>query len=780
MTTGELPLLFGRPIRHIHAVGIGGMGMGPLAIFLAELGWIVTGEDTDVSPRMLQHLRQAGIEITAKGQLPADADMVVCSSAIPATHPTRSLAAEKGLSDVRRGELLADVSRKYRVVGIAGSHGKTTVTAMLISVLRNAENLTNYVLGGLFDQDDWAPAAVGSNGWLVIEIDESDGTIDGFSPEITVVVNLDWDHADRYGDMAAIEDAFAGLIERTSAAALRWDTCAATKRVFDRAEPNVTQKTFGRNGDFRLLNTRPTDSGICLSLGGEFKSIEMPVQARGEFNALNATAALAAAQLMGGESIGAGLETFPGVHRRQTQLHKSSSLRVVEDYAHHPTEIGRLLESLRGEVAEGGRLVVVFQPHRFTRTKQFKRELAKVLLLSDSLHLLEVYGAGETAVDGGTTGDLVDEIRMQAPQFFINYVEGNTAHVMTLLRQSSRPGDFVVFVGAGDIEHVARQWVQEVEAEQQRSDEWDALQENLQNVLSAGTKITRREILASKTTMRIGGAAQVYVEPIHVADLQTVLAETARRSIRPFVLGRGSNLLVPDAGVDGVVISLRRTEWESFEILDDGRVRVGAGLRLKNLCGLATKAGLSGFEFLEGIPGNVGGALRMNAGAMGGWMFDVVEEVEALTSTGELRNFKKSDMHYGYRHCTELQDNIAVGAVLKPNAVSESDLVGRQIDVYRSKRQESQPREPSAGCIFKNPEGDSAGRLIEASGLKGERIGDAEVSSVHGNFMVNRGRATSGEVVALVRRVRAEVKCQTGTVLQPEVLLYGGNWEDLL
>ena len=203
-------------------------------------------------------------------------------------------------------------------------------------------------------------------------------------------------------------------------------------------------------------------------------------------------------------------------------------------------------------------------------------------------------------------------------------------------------------------------------------------------------------------------------------------------------------------------------------------------MRLKNLCGLAAKAGLVGFEFLEGIPGNVGGALRMNAGAMGGWMFDVVEEVQVLTLDGELKTFAKAAMHIDYRHCAELHHAIAVGALLRPAAQAESDGISRQIDVYRKKRHESQPREPSAGCIFKNPPGTSAGRLIDECGLKGERVGDAEVSPVHANFIVNRGKASGADVLELVRRVRSRVRQVKGVELQPEVLLYGKRWEDVL
>ena len=309
---------------------------------------------------------------------------------------------------------------------------------------------------------------------------------------------------------------------------------------------------------------------------------------------------------------------------------------------------------------------------------------------------------------------------------------------------------------------------------------WDEFAADLRPRLTATPKFTREEPLAPKTTIRIGGGARLYAEPGNVADLRALLTAAAAAAIPVFPLGRGSNLVVPDSGVDGLVISLGHEAWSGFEPRADGTVWVGAGLRLKNLCGLAAKAGLTGFEFLEGIPGNIGGALRMNAGAMGGWMFDVVVEVQLVTLAGEVRTLPRAAMHVDYRHCAELHDAIALGALLRPAAHADAEAVGRQIDVYKKKRQESQPREPSAGCIFKNPPGNSAGRLIDQSGLKGERVGDAEVSPVHANFIVNRGHATSADLIALVRRIRARVHSAHGVDLEPEVLLYGQDWKDVL
>jgi UDP-N-acetylenolpyruvoylglucosamine reductase len=309
---------------------------------------------------------------------------------------------------------------------------------------------------------------------------------------------------------------------------------------------------------------------------------------------------------------------------------------------------------------------------------------------------------------------------------------------------------------------------------------WDDLAAAWRARLGAAARLRREEPLAPRTTLRVGGAARLFADPASLAELRDLLELARDAGVPVFPLGRGSNLVVPDAGVDGLVLSLAHEAWSAFAPRPDGLVAVGAGLRLKNLCGLATAAGLGGFEFLEGIPGSVGGALRMNAGAMGGWMFDVVAEVTLLDAGGAVRTVPKAALHVDYRHCAELETALALGAVLRPASPAQADAIARQIDTYRKKRHETQPREPSAGCIFKNPPGASAGRIIDDCGLKGTRVGGAEVSPVHANFIVNRGGATGDDVLGLVRLVRARVRALRGVDLRPEVLLFGRRWEEVL
>ena len=214
--------------------------------------------------------------------------------------------------------------------------------------------------------------------------------------------------------------------------------------------------------------------------------------------------------------------------------------------------------------------------------------------------------------------------------------------------------------------------------------------------------------------------------------------------------------------------------------MGEERIWAAAGGRLKEICGYAAKHGLGGFEFLEGIPGAVGGALRMNAGAMGSWMFDIVERVQFIDEFGHYQDLPKEAFHFGYRKVEEISRGIALGAILRSADLDSEISIRGRIDSYSSSRKESQPRGASAGCIFKNPEGNYAGKLIDELGIKGMRVGAAEVSKLHGNFIVNHGGATCADVVELVRRVRAKVKAESGYLLEPEVLLVGQSWDEVL
>ena len=283
--------------------------------------------------------------------------------------------------------------------------------------------------------------------------------------------------------------------------------------------------------------------------------------------------------------------------------------------------------------------------------------------------------------------------------------------------------------------------------------------------------IRRDEPLARHTTLRVGGPADLYVEPASEEDLAAVLTYCNERGRAFLVLGRGSNLLVKDGGFRGVVVCLAHPHWSRIEVAGD-RLNCGAGARLKAVATEAKRAGLTGLEFLEGIPGSVGGALRMNAGAMGGATFDVVESVRLMEADGKVQDRKATELGSSYRSCAGLRKQIALAAVLRGQPGSREAIDGR-MNEYSQKRWRSQPAAPSAGCIFKNPASIPAGKLIDELGLKGTRVGGAVVSTEHGNFIVNDGAATAHDFLELIEIIRQRARSERGIELETEVQIIG-------
>lgn len=301
------------------------------------------------------------------------------------------------------------------------------------------------------------------------------------------------------------------------------------------------------------------------------------------------------------------------------------------------------------------------------------------------------------------------------------------------------------------------------------------LHADLREELAEGTVLRRDESLARRTTLRVGGPAELYVEPASEADLSTSVQFARLHDVPVFFLGRGSNLLIRDGGIRGLVVCLSHPSFSRIEVAGE-TVTVGAGAPLKAVANAARDAGLTGFEFLEGIPGSVGGALRMNAGAMGGWIFDRVTTLRYMDGRGETHEITGAEAGARYRGCPLLVQQVALGAVLQGVPAAREEILERMTASNR-KRWSSQPRQPSAGCTFKNPGPDMpAGRLIDELGLKGTRVGDAMVSDVHANFFVNLGGATATDVLRLLELVRQRVREARGIELEPEVEIVG---EDL-
>jgi len=279
--------------------------------------------------------------------------------------------------------------------------------------------------------------------------------------------------------------------------------------------------------------------------------------------------------------------------------------------------------------------------------------------------------------------------------------------------------------------------------------------------------------MSRHTSLRVGGPADAHATPGDRRELAALLGVCAEHSLPHTVLGHGFNTVVLDGGIEGVVLQL-----SSFRLLEERpgqRLRVEAGVSHSQLTRFCTQRGLSGLEFGAGIPGTAGGWLAMNAGIAEREIGDATRELEVMTPTGSgLRRLPRATLEFRYRGLRGLAPGSVIVSGLLEVVPTDPAVVRKEVERLLAKRAASQPlRVPSCGSVFKNPQGDYAGRLIEAAGLKGERVGDAEISELHANFIANRGRATAADVLALIERARERVAREFGIELEPEVHVLG-------
>ncbi len=292
---------------------------------------------------------------------------------------------------------------------------------------------------------------------------------------------------------------------------------------------------------------------------------------------------------------------------------------------------------------------------------------------------------------------------------------------------------------------------------------------SLANIL--GCDVRKDEPMRRHTTFKIGGNADTYIKVKTLSKLSTLLRECRDSEVEYLLIGNGSNLLVGDEGLSKAVIRLDG-EFRNITLLDDTTIYCGAGASLAQLCKFALKFSLSGLEFAWGIPGTVGGAVFMNAGAYGGEMKDVVHSVTHITPSGEIGRIEKEDLQFGYRTSAYRQNGYVITGVTIKLKKGSQDEIRENMDDFLSRRTTKQPLEyPSAGSVFKRPEGAFAGALIEQCGFKGRSVGGAQVSEKHAGFIINRSNATADDVKTLIKTIQTTVKEKTGYDLECELII---------
>lgn len=746
--------------QRVHLIGVAGSGMSGLALLLMGMGHKVSGSDR-VTTKETERMQALGLIFSSPHTAEAveGCDVVVASSAIRPENPAYRAAKEAGIPIYLRAQCLGAILHSRKGVIISGTHGKTTTSSMAAHLLREADLKPSHYVGAEIP-------ILGSNAqWsmdgelMVAEGDESDGTLALYHPEHAVILNIEAEHLDHYRDIEHIKEVFNALADQTKNKLIY---CAEDGIAREICKSRENAISYGwEDADYTaedVRDLRGTSAFTVRRKGEVLGDVELGIP--GRHNILNALAAIVLADISGAEftAVARAMASFAGAKRRFETKYLSAKHRIIDDYGHHPSEIAATLQTARSLKPE--RIVVLFQPHRFSRTQLLAEDFGKVLQGADQVYVCDVYPASELPIEGISGQTIVDAMNRHgdAPGMFLQDLE-NAHHVVG---NALKPGDLLITLGAGNVHEAGSKIARDLKV----LDEIKGLM--------PGDEIDGKlyEPMQRHSTMRVGGPAQFWIEPHSFYGMAFAVNYCRERGIPVRVIGRGSNLLVRDGGIRGAVIHPTGGAFTEVTIDNKGRITAGAGVRLKKLASFASSNDIGGFEWMEGIPGNVGGALRMNAGAMGIETFDQVVQVTFLDEDGVIRTREREQIEACYRNVSELRRNFALQAVFEGKADRQENIQARWQE-SRDKRKNSQPVQASAGCTFKNHTTIPAGKLIDKLGLKGESVGAAAVSDTHGNFVVNQGGASATDVLELIEKIRDRALEECGIELDTEIKILG-------
>lgn len=452
-------------VKHIHFVGVGGAGMSGIAEVLHNLGYQVSGSDLKLS-QVTSHLQKLGLVINTEHSTAniEGSDVVVVSSAVDENNPEINAAREQRIPIIRRAEMLAELMRFRQGIAVAGTHGKTTTTSLIASVLAEAGLDPTYVIGGILNSSG-SNANLGSGDFLVAEADESDASFLHLQPVMAVLTNVDSDHLDTYsGDFDILKNNFLEFIHRLpfyGLAILCTDDEGVLSLLPEVTRPLITYGT-SEQADYRAHDIRfvKQKTFFAVAKGDEERWLELELNMPGQHNVLNSLAAVALASELDvdREAIKTALSGFAGIDRRcnvMGEIHISDKKALlIDDYAHHPCEIAAMLDSIKQGWPDR-RILVVFQPHRYTRTRDLFDDFCRVLSDTEVLILLDVYSAGEDAINGADSAALSRGIRMRGKVDPL-YLE-ETESLVPMLEANLEVDDVLLMMGAGDIGGMSRQ-----------------------------------------------------------------------------------------------------------------------------------------------------------------------------------------------------------------------------------------------------------------------------------------------------------------------------------
>ncbi|KKP87306.1 MAG: UDP-N-acetylmuramate-L-alanine ligase [Candidatus Roizmanbacteria bacterium GW2011_GWA2_35_8] len=722
-------------IKHIYFVGIKGVAMANLAVFFKKAGKKVSGSDIEeefITDRLLKKNKIKWSKDFNIKNLPKDIDLIVYSSANKGLQNSQIIESNKrGLKLISQAELLGLIMKEFSLrIAVSGCHGKTTTSSLLSYALNKLKAFPSYIVGVPF-----------------------------FTDYHIICTNIDFDHPDVYKNLNETKQAFLKFFDNKKLF-LDIDNKNIKDIYTELDKKNITTYGFSENAEFRIINSKIDNEGSLFEVSGIGK---FRILLYGKMNISNATSVIVVLNKLGYKSndIQNAISQFKGAERRFELKYQESDTYLFDDYAHHPTEIEATIEAAR-ERFKDRRILVIFQPHTFSRTKSLLKEFSEALSKADYTFLLPIFSSsrenrGDFKI---TTEDIINNSSKKNLLRFHNVFE-----LLSKLQKIMRKGDIIFTMGAGNVYK---------------------LKDEIARIIKHGKWNIKEEVdLYHYLTLRTHVIAEYFIDAKTREDIICAKKFSIEKKLPIFLFGGGSNVAITRKKILGLVIKnsyIKKTVVNETEDFVD--LSVSSGYPVSLLINKTIDHGLSGFEYHKGLPGTVGGAIAMNSKWTRpiSYFSDSLLYAYLVDNKGHVKKVSRKYFKFTYDYST-LKDTreFVLEAVFRLKRYNPYILKKRAEEALHYRKLTQPHGISSSGCFFKNITVEeklklnlpttSAGYLIDKSGLKGHAVGDFYVSKLHANFIINKGKGKRKDLLKMITDIKAKVKQRFGIELEEEVVV---------
>lgn len=770
----------------VFFLGIKGVAMANLAVFLKKMGKSVNGTDTDevfITDELLSKNNISYLTGFDPSSLPEGTDLIVYSAAHGGVNnPLVKSAIDRKINIISQADLIGEVMREFEIsIGVSGCHGKTTTSSFLAYALDKLQVRPSFLVGVPFFSGHQGVSYQGKK-YFVVEADEygvnppADLTpkFHKLNPNYIVATNIDFDHPDVYQDLEETKRAYLKFFKKTLDGKIKTPFIFRSddKNLMDVAKklPVGTYVTCGYDdsADYQIINPKVTEEYSYFELiekAGGINLGKFKITVPGKMNIGNAASVVVTLITLGFaiEDIRKAIVGFTGSERRFEEVFKNKDFYFFDDYAHHPSEINTTINAAR-ERFPGRRIVVIFQPHTYSRTSALINDFAKSLSNADLALVLPIFASAREDVTKFkiTSHDIAKNRKDNRIIAF-----GDKHKIMDFLPTAIMPGDIIFTMGAGDVYKLKDRIIKIIES------------------YKPTPKIEKNKDLYLYLTLKTHVRAQYFIEARTRLDLVQAKAHALKNNLPLFMLGGGSNLAILKKEIKGLVV---KNNYLDFKILHEtdknALVSVSSGYPVSLLIAKTVSAGLEGFEYHQGLPGTVGGAIYMNSKwtKPPTYFGDRLVYAYLLDKNGKVKKADREYFQFAYDNSIlQKTGEIVLEAVFdlkKTDAKILKDKAAWALD-YRKKTQPFGIA--SSGCFFRNISlkekeklnlpTTSAGYLIDKSGLKGYSVGAFYVSPIHANFIINKKEGKREDLITLLKTIKSKVKENYGVELEEEVIV---------